>query len=432
MRYRERLDDARYIEALKTPDTYSLYDRESGALFLNEGTGLVNYQLQSIEDTTLPGFKTLRRCGEFLPPNPVDIITKRTFALPGEVYIDRGSWYPFIARGFLFQGNLPTVGTGASNWWDPYWRAIDEQIVDQVELAAAAKAAGDRWDVLTAIAEMQSTVKTIATYAARLKDVIAKAIRGILKAKRNPSKFLSGEWLQARYGVRPIVYDIMAAIDTFSNLYLELPWVEGRAFQPKKTTRVLDIRAMPGPLGTTWVKERTETTLEMYRSMAYLGLKGKDLRERRFQLDLAVTGYELIPLSFVLDWFIDFGAYVQTLAPSITQEYLGRSVSVKTITLFKEQWHSPTGPVAAVWMDPTSPLPGFDRCYDLPKAFTDVFSYENMASSNGIVVERYQRWPVSGPIPLPNWDINLDWLKFIDLVTIFVGAKLNLNLGQRR
>lgn len=410
--------------------TYTLYNRSTGAFVLNEGTPYAMQRVKSIEDVSTPNFKALQKCGEFLPPNPTTIITKSVYALPGYVEIYRDS-NPNIGKGFLWVGNTKPDYHG-NNWWDPHWEELDQARLDSVELAAAAKAVGQRWDVLTSLAEMRETLGTIAILGKRLNNTVAKIYRTQREVRRNPWKFFQGEWLQARYGIRPIVYDIASAIDTYYNWALEVQWVKGRAQEVENSTKLISSVSKSGPLSSEWTVERRMLMQRTYRSAAYVGVEGSRLN-RRLQLDLAVTAYELIPLSFVLDQFIDFGAYVQTLGPQLRMEYLGRQISVRDDVSFEERWHSPTmSRPGGVYFDPSRPLPGYE--YDYAQAEFEGLGKLSSPSPNssGVLVQRYQRWPVAGPLPLPSVSLPTDWMFHLDLLAIFVKGKGDVHRLARR
>lgn len=411
------LDDIQY--AGPHPDRRAYYYVSNDAFVGFEKSQLpVSYRaVKGIKDvdTTVP---SLKQCGALLPLNPVEIQTESTYWLPLWTIVRTPPTSTVYKRGFT-----DAVGPTSK---DTRWvrdqlaldRELDTSLLDQVELAAAAKAAGEKWDVLTLIAELKSTVETIRDWglllSKRLNYVFGR--HRSIRTMRDYDAFLRGGWLSARYGLRPIVYDIISAIEAFNKLGKELAYVTGRALETQRDRRTVTETAMQDGQGVTKTVRSERWLTRSYRSVAYVGLDVEDELSNIIQFDPELTAWETIPFSFIVDRFIDFGAYISTIRPYAKGDFLGRCLSVRTSADYRQSVVAMDGPGLVNW-DPEFPLPGYEKLYR-PEG-QDV----RFGGSSGYSVESYKRWPVSGPLPLPSWNPRLDTLFVVDLLAIFVPLK---------
>lgn len=154
-------------------------------------------------------------------------------------------------------------------------------------------------------------------------------------------------WLQYRYGLRPIMLDIENVLKNIHNL---------RRYE-RKTTRAL------------LTDQRSSQQTAIYGPVdgnvrvSYKGSYNHQLRVRAMSLDefsigaieeigfttkgLVTLPWELIPYSFVVDWFLNVGDYFGSLVPAIGYDHKGGAVtveSIKTATYLPQQTYiTPAG-----------------------------------------------------------------------------------------
>lgn len=166
-----------------------------------------------------------------------------------------------------------------------------------------------QWDILTEIAEAPSTIKMIL-------DLLLEIIRGYketvtkvaaVKKKHRPNgreamermiDEVAGLWMQYRYGIQPIVYSVNDALN-----YLDMKtsrYVTVRnGINHSYTCTVGAVKLKASVRERCWAKAHLDTALKL----------------THLQLNALKTGYELIPLSFVLDWALNVGDILSALMP---------------------------------------------------------------------------------------------------------------------
>lgn len=218
-----------------------------------------------------------------------------------------------------------------------------ERMLQSVLVTATANMKDCQADVGLMLAESRETLG--------LFHPIVRVLRGKLKAlvPRRTTRLLgtvagyaASAWLTARYGILPVMSDI----DTLRELYLKgfntpMPIRRERArlrlSHAIANTRVRTARS-PIPY---WVGNVEITTDEFIVASVFARIKntnraamlGLDVR------DIPLTAYELVPYSFVLDWFVDVGGWLKAVLPNPNVVELGKSVGVrKTWTQKTDVW----------------------------------------------------------------------------------------------
>lgn len=224
--------------------------------------------------------------------------------------------------------------------------------------SAAAKANSGTWDALTFIGEFGDTVRMFRSFGFGLKRFIAKAKRAharrtklaLQRARldqinseriargRKPhpypvkvkgatapppiAEFLASSWLTYRYGLMPLWFDIQDSIKAL-NQGASPPMVRERATQT--LTGTLDKQLLLE--NATYTQMFTEQLTYTYtiRGWAASAIKVQN----RVTLDPVRTAYELLPFSFVLDWFVDYGSYIEAISPFGNGRLLGTCASIK-------------------------------------------------------------------------------------------------------
>lgn len=235
-------------------------------------------------------------------------------------------WYAykhsFEVLGGVQDVSMYTVSPYYRYWtvgWPYTWQSLIPQpwIMDQVAIknllptignsdyyvqAAAAKIYSQGWDALTFGAELSKTVVMFRAFLTRWADL---ARTGKLESL----------WLEGRYGWRPLVYDIQDINKAIKNLN------EGRKrFRDhvgQNTTRQWDqvntINTVYGVL--TCTTKYTDT----------FGIRGSivaDIEPPRIQFNPLVTAWELMKLSFVIDWVLNVGQFLESLSfLALSREY---------------------------------------------------------------------------------------------------------------
>lgn len=348
-----------------------------------------------IDDVEIKGFRKLLKCGKFLPLNPVTIQTGTLSRVPGKVQA-------FLSESSTsFSGDYcsPPVFDAAT-----MLKPLNQGLIDSTVLSAASNAANAGWDVLTFAAELSSSADTLAqTYRGFRQAVLRTA--DVARAYRdNPWKRFSELWLLGRYGLRPMIYDVIDAYTAFKQI------VDG----PRDliTGRGLMTESLNREFNSGWVSDGADydrrdmwkiTGERKYRGVAYL--RPSDLEASGIEIDVLSTAWELVPYSFVIDRFIDIGAWVNTVTPRLTGAYEGIGSSIQETFTFESSrmWNVKPGRGSGTWS-------GGESAY---------------------MVERYVRGPSS--VPFPPFIPRVDWAFYTDLVALIVGTDRQVKkiLGRR-
>lgn len=176
-------------------------------------------------------------------------------------------------------------------------------------------------------------------------------------------------WLEYRYGWSPLVLDIE---DTMKAIYAQ----ELRdSLTPKAYTRVTSnewhekTQVVPGTTsigGGTWTCSTVYThkvEAHAYAKYQVTNQAGVMNRLMEFGLfDVPRATWELVPFSFVVDWFIPIGNYLAAIQPKIGVNVLDSGVTFKVIKTARRTLtgYTPDSTSPGSWPDPPFPLGAFD------------------------------------------------------------------------
>lgn len=116
-------------------------------------------------------------------------------------------------------------------------------------------------------------------------------------------------WLQWQYGWRPLFNDVFGAADEALNIATKtISSVKGSAKRPVKGLGVIDRGNFLGRQDWKWINTATGSQACTIRLV--VELPGATL-DRWSSLNPVSLGWELVPYSFVVDWFYDVGSFLR-------------------------------------------------------------------------------------------------------------------------
>lgn len=347
-------------------------------------------KVKTIEDVGTSGYKLYKKCG-VLPLNPVNISTITEKRLLGD--------------GVRYGGARDNTSPGSVRYtWEPVWGGLTDfgllpiPPVNQALLTAAvnkavANARAPNWDVLTFLGELKETREMFQTAAHRVRHFGDKAISRVKSWSRGPKhalKDLSGYWMEYRYGWRPAMSDLQNAISALT-AKRDVNYLLGRATFVDPFEDIRDSGLVPADTIADYQVIRSVSGSHTVHGFARSRVAAQRIR---FGLDPIVAGWELTRLSFVLDWFVDIGSWLQAISPMASGSDFDSCVSI----------HTTATQQVVGWVhgkDPGGP------------------SFSEGSQDRGdwsIRTESYQRIPMG--VSLPSWNPRIDITKGVDLAII--------------
>lgn len=301
-----------------------------------------------VKDNLTPGYYRIVREGLQLPVNDFYSLQRRKGSEESNAthtvkYTNPNSPYNETTRSFY--GNLAHAAYYSAYGVHPdarAWGGTDPSMPNSAVVLqqALANANSASFDALTFSAELGKTMgmvrKVGSSSLRRTRDILHHMDR-----YRTPSRTLrvfSEMWLEYRYGWRTLMYDIEAMNDSINVL-------DGSLSRPERYTAYAANEAVGlsqsgthtitkyAP-STTTISTDTSTRAswvfhQLKRSSVRAGV-GISLTGRgAFFADPLVTGYELIPWSFVADWFFTLGTAIKAHSPFANTKVLWAFVTTK-------------------------------------------------------------------------------------------------------
>lgn len=253
-------------------------------------------------------------------------------------------------------------------------------------LQAAAAKVWDGFDFGTFVAEINSTLDLVVDAIKRFYILFKKA-----KAFKLTPQDAMKTWLEWRYGWRTLIYDIISIDKAAKQNYI---------FQIL-TEKVGQDDVIHNTFEHTLIGGLTTVSWTVYDTIS-LGLRGSfaaKINRLRAFINPAVTAWELIPFSFVVDWFISIGQFLKALSTQALGVQQTGSIGIEVIC------HRRTDPVADVVVhDPQKFVSGVFKHY-----FTQDCTFRERTPST-----------VSSK---PFFKMNLDLYKIFDLISLILGGK---------
>lgn len=355
---------------------------------------------KTIEDCVTPGFHSIVESGGFLPVNRVKISTVKETRTAGsgpfETSKSGGCYHAKYEHdqytAFSRVASVP---------------AVSESILDSLTISAVSRLKESMLDVLTTLAEMRDLVQLYRTTASRLQHLafrlarIARAMHARyarrrrrriggrwFRRNRDPASIFAQLWLEYRYAWLPMIYTIQDALRALESSIQEGALITGTARQTESISNSKTVVTTAAP-DATYTTTTVINGSRQYTVKAYGRINSTT--STKFAFDPLITGWELIPFSFVVDWFIGVGDFIQAWSPFSGVDALG--ISASTVTEYTdENYHNQS------WSGINS-LGSYTGC------------------KNKLEVKEYVRSPRGVPA-LPTWNPSLSMVRGLDAVSL--------------
>lgn len=233
------------------------------------------------------------------------------------------------------------IRTGA-NWVSGYYAtsmpAPPNNMESRAIIKARLKLKGMKINLPQAFAERSQTVRLV---EGNLRQLIGM-VEGVHRLK--PGRWLRKDmlrgdwlfdrWLELQYGWKPLLSDVLGACQHLAETELRADWPPCTV---KSVIREKDRVVTPLTESVNILKFDLEKIEDVeHKAMIRLDFE-PDLAPQGLAAELGITNplelaWELLPWSFVADWFIPVGDYLSSLDATVGWRFKGGSYSVKTDT----------------------------------------------------------------------------------------------------
>lgn len=248
-------------------------------------------------------------------------------------------------RNFIYNPSAPLLYAGSfymnatvpGGWWE--WTADDEQRLDfALASAVARKIRGHDFNLGVTLAECRKSFAMVSGSARGVSDILLNIGRSAQrrKLKRGDTQaYIQSKWLEYRYGWIPLLSDAYNAAEAAASLLRDpTDWVSAGAK-----------RSAPLRWGSPYIGDSFTQGEGVRSKLVHCRLKGDLALADHFGLDDPLPmAWELIPYSFVIDWFMPIGDYLETrgtlLSASNVEAFINTRSFIRknTVTYNTERW----------------------------------------------------------------------------------------------
>lgn len=184
-----------------------------------------------------------------------------------------------------------------------------EEDVSYLVQDAAAAIYSSGYDVLTFIAEFRQMVDMFRGLTKKFGNLAESYNRTKNKRRskwsraQRAARDVSNEWMESRYGWRVLAYDILNFIEVVNEFDDKRKrYSKRKGFS--NTITASSSETVEIGTGTFEINSIVDTIV------SYRGSVVADIQPPKWRFNLATTGWEKIPLSFVIDWFVSVGSAI--------------------------------------------------------------------------------------------------------------------------
>lgn len=157
--------------------------------------------------------------------------------------------------------------------------------------------------------EGRETVRMFRNALSALRGVKRFVRKAISDTKRDPTLTASNAWLQYKYGWKPLMGTIHGAL-MFQNEHWDAFRVAARGKASHNSELLYNSGNKNYPRHTVYHSGSYREQIELWYMVTD---RAEFSIERMMSLDPTAVAWELVPYSFVVDWFYDVGGYLEAL-----------------------------------------------------------------------------------------------------------------------
>lgn len=398
--------------------------------------GVLNYHGTGTVNGTFNQFSK-KTCWDYTHANYWDL-RKRGLDVSSDCTISTVTYStPYPSTYYLtYQGSvgghyyvLPTTFVGVPHCMAVHRASLPSYYIDDIASAksyvltdAMAKMYSSEFQGQVFAAEALKTLSMLRkpfSSALKLTQKILRKQTSLISRGMSASKALSSAWLEYRYGFQPLMYDI-SDLTTSLAAQKRLPFVVLRC--SSKTELKCSPKATPFSHSYNYytVFEGEYSVQSSCMIKAGYRFKLKDSSYGAFLesslglslRDVPNTVWELIPFSFVVDWFANVGSWIKTICPNPNIEILSAYLSTTKEDIYIDDY-------LRMKMDTAAD--------GLPYGWLSVSSPNRIYSIETLYNRQVNNLPAHGSLRVAPYLLNLN--RKVDSVALILQS-LTRNLGS--
>lgn len=214
---------------------------------------------------------------------------------------------------------------------------LRSDLIDEVATSCRAGIRAGDAQGLESLAQYKQAIELLKNPTKNILRIVStaskrrKSTKDAVRATKSVLKDASGEYLKYRYGIKPMVSDIQAIIKSLCDSRLSNLHTSRSNAKITKTVAVnVDVLAVDAKI--TFLISTTHEVL--VRCMSLDRYKSSMVSDLGLGLDqIPVTAWNLVPFSFVVDWFANIGDFINSLVPRLDLVHMGSCYTItETVT----------------------------------------------------------------------------------------------------
>jgi hypothetical protein len=298
------------------------------------GAGGYTGQFKSIDDVSTPGFHNRVKHGDvIMNPMAISRIERsadvNAFVDSGVILCNTGSDAGTVWGRVVLRGDIAAMVEAKTPFSGISLNSEVEHLADGALIDAFAKMKEPPVLAGEAIADIGQTLNMLRRPFNSSLDLVGRMVKSrnkrIGKTSASAAKATANAWLEYRYGWKPLMLDCKTIVQQAAKLRhkFEVQHLVSRSQQNLVRNKAADfVRTGLGSFTSAEIKGHVNLQLEERGCAGVLyDLKTESYSEQIVRAlglrlsDVPATFWEIIPYSFVVDWFISVGPWLRAITP---------------------------------------------------------------------------------------------------------------------
>lgn len=385
---------------------------ESSANIMS-GTIVASETTQVMDDVVTPQFEVLRSKGKIIN-NPMtkshQIVDRNLVSFEVEYYLDKygcvpARYYPY--RDYGYKGTMPTsLMLAATPEFLVAPSLSEESMKDRAISSAWANIGHDKMLLLATMAEFDKSLVGlwyILKKVYRIQRALHKADLKVLKKELKPSELVE-IYMNARYNLRPLYYDVKGVLEVLA--HSDKPprqTFRSRVFEDETSSDTISYNIQTHAYLTYKCDIlRTSKVAYTVRAGVLTEVQKANLGQLLGLDSVIESAWDLLPFSFIIDWFVNVGTTLSSWTPDMGFHALTSWVTLNKIVTQNTTVINPV----LTYQD----YGGYYHRYQ-PSVYVT-------GGTCSLYTRTFERIPDYSRPLLPTWQIRLSAAKLLDLAII--------------